>query len=121
MLGLGPQATFILLDLNTAFRDIQLIIPSVYDLAEWKSAKDVANIPALEVNNLDRFEGSAMFNPGPVLRNTIIALNMRNPFELIPIISCAAGRFDEEHELEATAVNYEDNLSAWLYGVEVLH
>jgi hypothetical protein len=55
MLGVGPRATCILLDLNMAFRDIQLIILSVYDLAECQSAKDVANIPAPEANSLDRF------------------------------------------------------------------
>ncbi len=119
MLGVSPQATCMLLDLNTAFKDIQLIVPSVYDLAEWKSAKDVANIPAPEANGLDRFEGSAIFIPGPVLQNTIITSNTKNPFELIPNISCAARRFDEEHELEATAVTHADNLSAWLYGVKI--
>ncbi len=67
MLPVGPLATCVLLDLNMAFRDIQLINPSVYDLAECKSAKDVANIPAPEANGLDRFEGSAIFIPGPVL------------------------------------------------------
>jgi hypothetical protein len=119
MLGVGPQATCVLLDLNSAFRDIQLIFPSVYNLRECKSAKDVANIPAPEANGLDEFEGSAIFIPGPVLRNTIIALNTKNPFDLIPIISCAARRFDEEHKLKATAVTHADNLGAWLYDVKV--
>jgi hypothetical protein len=63
MLDVGPRATCILLDLNTAFRDIQLIIPSVHNLAECKSVKDVANIPAPEVNGLDGFEGSAISYP----------------------------------------------------------
>jgi hypothetical protein len=29
MIGVSPQATCILLDLNTAFRDLQLVVPSV--------------------------------------------------------------------------------------------
>jgi hypothetical protein len=36
MLGVGPPATCVLLDLNTAFRVIQLIVPSVYNLAGSK-------------------------------------------------------------------------------------
>ncbi len=101
MLGIGPWATCILLDLNTAFRDFQFIILSVYDLAECESAKDCANIPAPEANGLDEFKGSAIFIPGPVLQNTIIASNRKNPFKLIPIVSHAARSFDEEHKLEA--------------------
>jgi hypothetical protein len=116
MLGVGPWETCILLDLNTAFRDNQLIVPSVYDLAECKSAKDVANISAPDVNGLDGFKGSAIFIPGPVLQNTIIVSNTKNEFELIPIISRAARSFDEEHELKANAVTHTDDLSAWLYG-----
>jgi hypothetical protein len=72
MLGVSPRATCVLLDLNMVFRDIQLIVPSVYNLAECESAKDVANIPAPEANGLDGFKGLAIFILGPVLQNTII-------------------------------------------------
>jgi hypothetical protein len=71
------------------------------------------------VNSLDGFEGSAIFIPGPVLLNTIITSNTKNPFELIPIISCTARSFDEEHKLKATAVTHVDDRSAWLYDVKV--
>jgi hypothetical protein len=90
------------------FQGYSTIVPSVHDLTGCKSAKDAANIPALEVNGLDGFEGSAIFIPGPVLWNTIIASNMKNPFKLIPIISCTARSFDEEHELKATAVTHAE-------------
>ncbi len=114
MLGVGPQATCILLDLNTAFRDLQLIVPSVHGLAGCDSANEVANIPAPEENGLVRFKGSAIFIPGPVLWNTIIAMNTKNLFELIPIISRAARSFGKEHKLKATAVTHAEDLSAWL-------
>ena len=71
------------------------------------------------MNGLDGFKGSAIFIPGPVLQNTIITLNTKNPFKLIPIISRTARSFDEEHELKANAVTHTDDLSAWLYGVKV--
>jgi hypothetical protein len=50
-----------------AFRDIQLIVPSVYNLTECKSAKDVANIPAPDANGLYGVESSTIFIPGLVL------------------------------------------------------
>jgi hypothetical protein len=112
MLGVGPQATYILPDLNTALADIQIVVPMVQDLAGCKSAKEVANIPAPEENGLVGFEVSAIFIPGPVLRNTIISAKTKNPFKLIPIISQAARSFDEERKLKATAVTHADNLNA---------
>jgi hypothetical protein len=106
MLGVGPQTTYILPDLNTALADIQIVVPTVQDLAGCKSAKEVTNIPAPEENGLVSFKGSAIFIPGPVLWNTIISAKTKNSFELIPIISQAAKSFDKEHELEATAVTH---------------
>ena len=95
MLGVGSQATCVLLDLKTAFKDIQLIVLTVHDLAECKSAEEVANIPAPGEDGLIGFKGSAIFIPGPILRNAIIKLNSKNTFELIPIISNAARIFDK--------------------------
>jgi hypothetical protein len=118
MLGIGPQATYILPDLNTALADIQILVPRVQDLTGCKSAKEVANIPAPEENSLIGFKGSAIFIPGPVLWNTIISAKMKNPFELIPIISQTARSFDKEHKLKATAVTHADDLNAWLNGVK---
>jgi hypothetical protein len=118
MLGVGLQATYILLDLNTALADILILVPTVPDLAGCKSAKEVANIPAPEEDGLVGFEGSAIFIPGPVLENTIISAKKKNPFELIPIISQAAWSLDKEHKLKATAVTHAEDLNAWLYRVK---
>ena len=101
-----------------AFIDIQLILPTVHDLADCKSAKEVASIPAPEEEGLVGFEGSAIFIPGPILSNTIIKLNSKKPFELIPIISNTVRIFNGENESRTKAVNHEDDLSAWLYGVQ---
>jgi hypothetical protein len=46
MLGLGPHAICILLDLKTAFLDISIMVPLVQDLAGCISAEEVENIPA---------------------------------------------------------------------------
>jgi hypothetical protein len=39
MIGFGARATSILLDLNSAFADIQIVVPSVQDLAGCESAE----------------------------------------------------------------------------------
>jgi hypothetical protein len=84
MIGLSTQATCVLLDLNTAFADLSIVVPTVQDLAECISATDLTNIPAPEENGLVGFEGLDIFIPGPILQNTILTLNTKNTYELIP-------------------------------------
>jgi hypothetical protein len=93
----------ILPDLNMVFLDLNIVVPLVQDLAGCHSAEEVANIPAPEENGLVGFEGSTIFIPGPVLQNSTLTLNMKNPFELIPIILNKARSFDI-HKFKATAV-----------------
>jgi hypothetical protein len=100
MLGVGSRVTCVLLDLKTAFKDIKLILPTVHDLAECKSAKEVASIPAPEEEGLVGFEGSAIFIPGPILRNAIIKSNSKIPFELIPIISITGKDFGQRELIQ---------------------
>jgi hypothetical protein len=66
MLGLGPHAIWVLLDLKMAFTDLSIMVPLVQDLAGCISAEQVQNIPAPEENSLVGFEGSAIFIPSPV-------------------------------------------------------
>ncbi len=86
MIGLGARSACILPDLNSAFADIRIVIPSVHELAACETAEEVANIPTPDVNGAVGFEGSGIFIPGPVLRNAIIESNSKDPFELIPKI-----------------------------------
>jgi hypothetical protein len=62
-------------------------------------------------------EGSAIFIPGPVLRNAIIKSNLKDPFGLIPIIYKIARTFDQEHNTTSAETHVSD-LCAWLYGVK---
>jgi hypothetical protein len=80
MIGFGARAACILPDLNSAFADTHIVVPSVQDLAACVSAEEVANIPAPNENGIVGFEGSAIFIPGPVLRNAIIESNSKDPF-----------------------------------------
>ncbi len=118
MLGLGPQAVCVLLDLNMAFADLSIVVPSVQDLAGCNSAEEVANITAPEENSLVGFEGSVIFIPRSVLQNSILMSNTKNSFKLIPIISNKARSFDI-HEFKATAATHADDLNAWLYSMKI--
>jgi hypothetical protein len=95
----------------------------VTDLSDCKTAKDVANILAPEVNGLIGFEGSSVFIPAPVLRKAILASRTNKPFKLIPIIMKAARTFNSEHEEDeittSLALTHPDDLNAWLYGAKV--
>ena len=115
MLGMGPQAVSVQVDLNSALADCNIIVPTVQELAECRTAQDVADIPAPNDIGLVGFEGSAIFIPGPVLRDAILNANTTNPSELIPIVSAAARAFDLEHAAETmngNAVTHGDDLNA---------
>jgi hypothetical protein len=122
MLGLRTQATWVNLILNSALANCNIVAPFVNKLAACTTAKEVKDIPALEENSLDSFEGLAIFIPAPAQRNAILALNTLNPFELIPLMTTTARAFDTAHEndktIHSTAITHVDNLNAWLYGVK---
>ncbi len=61
MLGVGLQATCILLDLNMAFRDLQPVVPSVHNLAGCDAANKVTNISEPKESGVVGFKGSAIF------------------------------------------------------------
>jgi len=120
MLGLGAHTTHVLMDLRTALADCQIVVPSVTDLSDCKSAQDVASIPAPEENGLVGFEGSSIFIPAPVLRDVILASGTNEPFELIPIVTEAARNFNSDHEEDkmiTSLTTHADDLNAWLYGL----
>ena len=122
-MGLGVNATYVIVDLRTALADCQIVVPAVTDLSGWETAKDVTNIPSPEENGLVGFEGSSVFLPTPFLHNAILASGTKEPFELIPIITEAARTFNSEHEegemMTSLALIHADDLNAWLYSVKV--
>ena len=123
MLGIGAHATYVHIDLRTALRDCQIIVPAVTNLSDCKTANDIANIPAPEEYGPVSFEGSVIFMPTPVLWNEILASGTKKPSELIPIVTDAAINIDSDNEEDATttslALTHVDDLNAWLYGVKM--
>ncbi len=121
MFGIGSLAVSILIDLNSALAKCNIIVSVVQELSGYKTVLAVANIPAPGDIGLIRFKGSAIFIPGPVLRNTVLMSNTADPFELIPLIMSMARTFDLENvstgDMRGNVVTHADDFNAWLYGV----
>ncbi len=119
---MGTQSVSILVDLNLALANCNIIAHTIHKLSGCKTAQEVEDIPIPATNGLLEFEGSAIFIPGPFLQNSIITLNSNNPYDLIPLMNSRARDFDTKladilTEMNVNPVNHVDDLNAWLYGV----
>jgi hypothetical protein len=124
MLGLGSQAVCILIHLNTAVGNCNIVVPTVQDLSESETTQDISNIPVPGENDIVSFEGSAILILGPILINAILMSNTKDPFKLIPLMTRIAKEFDIAQTennaiLQGNAINHSDNLNAWLYSMKV--
>ncbi len=122
MLGMGTQAVSILVNLNLALANCNIIVPTVNKLSGCATAQEVKDIPIPAANGIVGFEGSAIFIPGPFLQNAIIMLNTNDPFNLIPLMNSRARDFKAElvdilAEMNGNPVNHTEDLNTWLYGV----
>ncbi len=122
MLGMGTQAVSILVKLNSALTNCNIIVPTVNKLSGCATAQEVEEILIPVANWLNGFEGSAIFIPGPVLQNAIITSNTNDPFNLIPLMNSRARDFEAEvvdilAEMNGNPISHADNLNAWLYGI----
>ncbi len=122
MIGLGNQASYVNVDLKSALKDCQIIVPSVTDLSDCKTAQDIANIPVPDENGVISFKGSSIFIPCPVIWNAILTSDTNDPFKLIPLVTATARLFDSEHKddemMTNKAITHADDLNAWLYGIK---
>jgi hypothetical protein len=119
---MGTQSVSVLVNLNLALANCNIIVPTVDKLSGCKTAQEVEDIPIPVTNGLLRFKGLAIFIPRPFLQNTIITLNSNNPFNLIPLMNSRARDFETKvadilAETNGNPVNHVDNLNAWLYGI----
>jgi hypothetical protein len=119
---MGTQAVSILVNLNLALANFNIIVPTINELSGCATAQEVKYIPFPAANGIVRFEGSAIFIPGPFLQNAIIMLNTNGSFNLIPLMNSRARDFEAEvvdisAEMNRNPLNHADNLNAWLYGV----
>ena len=117
LIGLGNKATPVIFDLESAFQSLRIRVPGVFELAACTAAEEMAALEVPGENAIIGMEGLAIYIPGPVLRNVIIELATKDPFELIPLLSQVARAFDQANE-GARAVKHADNLCAWIYGVK---
>jgi hypothetical protein len=96
----------------------------VQELSKCENAQDISNIPVPGENGIIGLECSAIFSPGPVLKNAILTLNTKEPFKLIPLMTRTAREFDlaqtkNNRILQGNAFTHSDNLKAWLHGMKV--
>ncbi len=122
MLGMGTQSVSILVNLNLALANCNIIVPTFNKPSGCKTAQEVKDIQIPATNGLIGFEGSAISIPGPFLQNAIIMSNTNDPFNLIPLMNSRARDFETKvedilAEMNRNPVNHADNLNAWLYGV----
>lgn len=124
MLGMGPQAVCVLVDLNSALANCDIIVPTANELLACTTVQEVEAIapPARALRNANDFEGSAVFIPGPLFRNAIIASGTTNPLQLIPLITATARAFevrvnDEGIVCNGDPVSHASNIHSWLFGV----
>jgi hypothetical protein len=75
MLGMGTQSVSILVNLNLALANCNIIVPTVNKLSRCKTAHEVKDIPIPATNRLVSFERLAIFIPGPFLQDAIITSN----------------------------------------------
>ncbi len=68
MVGMGTQSVSILVNLNLALANCNIIFPTVNKLSRCKTAQEVKDIPIPATNGLVGFKESAIFIPGPFLQ-----------------------------------------------------
>ena len=123
MLGMGTQSVSVLVNLNLALANCNIIVPTIDKLLRFKTAQEVEDIPIPATNGLVGFEGSAIFIPGPFLQDAIITLNSNDPFDLIPLMNSRARDFETKvadilAEMNGNPVSHADDLNTWLYGIK---
>jgi hypothetical protein len=67
MIGLGNQASYVNVNLKSALADCRIVVPSITELSDCKTAQDVADIPVPDENGLVGFKGSSIFIPCRVI------------------------------------------------------
>ncbi len=62
---MGSQAVSVLIDLNSALANFNIIVPTVLDLSGCTTAQEVEDIPT-PTGGVIGFEGSLIYIPGPI-------------------------------------------------------
>ncbi len=90
---MGTQSVSVLVNLNLALANCNIIVPTINKLSRCETAQEVEDIPIPATNGFIGFKGSATFIPGPFLLDAIITLNSNDPFNLIPLMNSRARDF----------------------------
>jgi hypothetical protein len=121
LIGLGTQAMWVQINLISALTNCNIVVPTVQELSDCKTAQEVNDIPIPAVNGFVGFERLVIFIPTPALRNAMFATNIQDPIEQIPLMTTTARDFDnaaQANNMQGTALTHADDLNAWLYRVK---
>ncbi len=122
---MGSQSVSVLVNLNSALANCNIIVLTVAKLSRCKTAQaqEVKDILIPTTNGLVGFKRSAIFISGQFLQDAIIRLNSNDPFDLIPLMNSRARDFETEvadilAEMNRNPGNHAEDLNAWLYGIK---
>ncbi len=126
LVGMGSQATAVILDFKKALGDRNIVTPTIDELVNCGTKEEFLALVCPdqpEEGSLDgvTYTGSNAFLPAPWLRDFILESDSLDPLDLIPGIITAAKRFDEDHEEDPSfttkAIRHAEDFALWAYGV----
>ena len=126
LIGMGSQATAVILDFKTALADRNIVTPTIDDIVNCGTKEEILDLVCPdqpEEGSLDgvTFPGSDAFLPAPWLCELIAESDSLDPLDLIPSIISAAKNFDNDHAADPSfmseAIKHAEDFALWAYGV----
>ena len=122
LVGLGPQAACVVLNVTQALLDCNICTPTLDELEQCTSSEKVKALEPPGVLVSVTFKGSAAFIPAPWLTEYVLNEDSRDPTKLIVGAMAVAKVFDLGHENKpefsnSKAKDQVEDFTMWLYGV----
>jgi hypothetical protein len=121
LVGLGAAAQGILLVENSALASYNLVTPSTEELFECASKDELGAFEDQGDLGDTTFSGSGIFIPAPFLFEKFIAMDSRDPLDLILEARAAATSFDLDHAGDDeydSAKEHAGDFMKWAWAVE---
>ncbi len=83
LVGMGPNATPVVLNHCSALQSIQVIVPSITDIRACLTVDALAALATPATDGLVNLEGLNSFFPAPFLRNAILSVDSSSPLALV--------------------------------------
>jgi hypothetical protein len=83
LVGMGPNATSVVLDHRLALGHVTAVVPSIGDIKACLTAETLAALPIPRPRGVVNLEGINCFIPAPFLRNAILLADSLAPLALV--------------------------------------